>query len=240
MIYQAWEEPSRKKRVALAHRALEASANCADAFVLLAEEEAKTGQAERELYQSGVEAGRRALGEGFFQDEKNVGHFWGLLETRPFMRALAGLAGVQWHLGQRDEALASQQELLRLNPNDNQGIRYLLLRHLLELGRDDQARLLLKSYHDDGAAEWAYSEALLAFRCSGESGAANRALARALEANRHVPAYLSGKKRIPLHLPDALSPGREDEAVDYAAAALQVWRVTPGALDWLRRQALTP
>ena len=32
-----------------------------------------------------VETGQRTLGEQFFKE--NRGHFWGILETRPYMRA---------------------------------------------------------------------------------------------------------------------------------------------------------
>ncbi|MEW5901329.1 MAG: hypothetical protein AB1715_07720, partial [Acidobacteriota bacterium] len=40
LIYDACDEPSRKKRIAMARRALEISKDCADAYVFLAEEEA--------------------------------------------------------------------------------------------------------------------------------------------------------------------------------------------------------
>lgn len=40
------------------------------------------------------------------------------------MRARAALAGTLWRLGRREEAVDHQRELLRLNPNDNQGLRY--------------------------------------------------------------------------------------------------------------------
>jgi len=36
----------------------------------------------------------------------------------------AALAQVLWRLGRCEEAVDHQRELLRLNPNDNQGLRY--------------------------------------------------------------------------------------------------------------------
>lgn len=33
------------------------------------------------------------------------GHFWGILETRFYMRARAGLAEALWELGERDAAI---------------------------------------------------------------------------------------------------------------------------------------
>lgn len=89
LIYDAWEETSTKKRIALAKKALNISRDCADAYNLLAEE-AETPRDALDFYSQGVEAGRRALGEAFFKE--HTGHFWGMHETRPFMRALVGKA----------------------------------------------------------------------------------------------------------------------------------------------------
>src|SRR2546421_12928373 len=48
------------------------------------------------------------------------GHFWGFLETRPYMRARAGLASTLLQLGDIDSALAHYRDMLKLIPNDNQ------------------------------------------------------------------------------------------------------------------------
>jgi tetratricopeptide (TPR) repeat protein len=234
LMYEAWEETTPARRTSLAKKALKLSADCADAYVLLAEE-AKTKQQALELYQKGVEAGRRALGTKFFADTENIGHFWGIIETRPFMRAVEGLATTLWDLGRLDEAQTQYRELLRLNPGDNQGIRYSLLTLLLELDQVDEAGTLLKEFEGDWSADWAYSEALLAFRKYGSSRQAQAALKRALKVNRHVPDYLTGKKRVPLDYPPYVTMGGEDEAIQYAKQHLNFWRKTPGAVAWLEK-----
>ncbi len=73
------------------------------------------------------------LGPEFF--EENVGHFWGIVETRPYMRARLGLAFTLWGTGERDAAIEQAQDMLRLNPGDNQGVRYPLMLWLLETER---------------------------------------------------------------------------------------------------------
>lgn len=103
LIYEAFETESSRKRVQLAKKALKVSPDCADAYVLLAEEDAGSLEEARELCQKGVEAGERALGRETFEEE--AGHFWGILETRPYMRARQGLAVCLWELGQREEAI---------------------------------------------------------------------------------------------------------------------------------------
>ena len=231
LMYQAFEEPNPGKRIALAHEALSISPNCADAYVLLAEEEADTIQRALEYYQQGVAAGERALGREFFAE--NAGDFWAILETRPYMRARAGLADVLWRLKRQDEALEHYREMLRLNPNDNQGIRYLLLVLLLEMEREGEAMALLKQYADEWSAVWLYTRALLEFRKQDASLQANKALADALKENPHVPAYLTGKKRMPNTRPPLIGMGDENEAIAYASDHLNHWRRTPGAIEWL-------
>jgi hypothetical protein len=61
IMYEAWETDNRKNRIRLAKEALIISPDCADAYNLLAEEEAKTLGEAKELYQKGINAGRRAL-----------------------------------------------------------------------------------------------------------------------------------------------------------------------------------
>ena len=232
VMYRAWEASSPARRVALARQALEISPDCADAYVLLVEH-STGGLAESiALLREGVAAGERALGKRAFKDD--VGHFWGLLETRPYMRARAGLAQLLREAGQHDEAIAHYRDLLRLNPNDNQGLRYELASYLLELGLDDELTGLLATYEDDCSATWAYSAALLAFRKRGDDEDARQLLVDAQQVNPHVPAYLLGKRKLPKRLPDYMGMGDESEAVIYASSATGGWKNAAGALDWLR------
>ena len=235
LMYRAWEESNPAKRIALAHDALVASPNCADAYVLLAEEQAPNVEHALEYYRQGVTAGERALGKEYFAE--NEGDFWGLLETRPYMRARTGLADALWQLQQYDEAITHYNDLLRLNPGDNQGIRYLLLNLLTRLERDADVEQLLAQFEDDAGAAWLYASALHEFRRNGASERGNEALREALQENKHVPAYLTGAKRIPHALPQMIGFGDENEAIAYAADHINSWRRTTGALEWLTTQA---
>ena len=115
VIYGAWEATTPRARIALARKALAISPLCADAFNLLAEE-AKSPTEARELYTKALEAAELALGPEAF--EEYAGHFWGFLETRPYMRAKAGLALTLLTLGEMDAAINHYREMLTLNPND--------------------------------------------------------------------------------------------------------------------------
>ncbi|HFQ14217.1 MAG TPA: hypothetical protein ENK40_05420 [Gammaproteobacteria bacterium] len=231
LIYQAWESDDPAERIDLAEQALGVSADCADAWVLLAEEGAVNLAQATEYYQKGVEAGERALGEQAFERDK--GHFWGLLATRPYMRARLGLAQCLWEKGEREVAIGHYQQMLELNPNDNQGIRHILLACLLEEKRHDEADALLAAYADEPSAVWCYSRALLAYRREGDSDHSRACRKAAIEQNKFVPAYLAGRRKLPRYLPDYIGIGDKTEAVAYVFDNRQAWRDTSGAISWL-------
>jgi len=235
VMYEAWETEDSDRRIELAERALSISPNCADAYNLLAKEDAETTAEALDLYRKGVEAGEKALGSKFFKE--NAGHFWGMLETRPYMRARLELARCLWESKRHDEALGHYYEMLRLNPSDNQGIRYILLACLGELGRfEEMDEFMGSNYQNDYSAEWFYTKALLAFVREGASTGASAALRAAMKQNKHAPDYLTGKKSIPRQLPDRVTLGGEDEAYCYASDFLDAWKRAPGALDWLEAE----
>lgn len=234
MMYEAWEQTTSRSRIALARKALGISPLCADAYVLLAEEAARSVEEARDFYAKGVEAGELALGpEGFAE---YAGHFWGFLETRPYMRARVGLALTLLKLSDEDGAISHFRDMLRLNPNDNQGIRYLLAGCLLRRGEEVALKELLASYKDEGSAFWLYTQALLAFRDGGEEDERATRLAReAWDANEHVPAILAGTKPPAPSEEGYITMGGPDEATDYVKECGSAWHRTPGAVAWLTK-----
>jgi tetratricopeptide (TPR) repeat protein len=237
LMYQAFEEADEQRRLRFAKRALEICPNCADAYVVLAEH-AQNGKEALALYQQGVGAGERALGPNAF--ERDVGHFWGILETRPYMRARLGLAHTLWTVGRREEAVQHLEEMLRLNPGDNQGGRYTLASFLLLLDRDGDLARLLQQYPDETSATWAYTKAVLAFRQQGDTQETRHLLEEARKTNKHVTAYLLAQKFPPPEQPSYYSPGVENEALNYVAGFMAGWKDTPGAVAWLRDNARKP
>jgi tetratricopeptide (TPR) repeat protein len=168
---------------------------------------------------------------------ENAGCFWGLMTTRPYMRARFGLGQCLEELGRREEAIGHYRELLGLNPNDNQGVRYSLLSILLTAGLDDEAGVLLQQFRDEPTAMWLYSLALWTYRREGNSPAAHASLRRALAVNRRVPKYLIGKQELPHSDPPSYALRSEEEAVICARALVGLWQAAPGAVEWLRTEA---
>jgi tetratricopeptide (TPR) repeat protein len=229
LFYRALEVKGRR-RIELARKALEVSPDCADAYVLLAEETGDEKQA-RPLYEQGVAAAERVIGPELFASE--AGQFWSNLRTRPYLRALEGLADVCWYLGERQESIEHLQELLRLDAEDYLSARHRLAARLLTVGDDASVQALLERFPEDDSASWLYSRALLLFRRHGDGDESLRALAEALEANSFVPLYLLGLEKLPRRLPEIIEAGEQSEAVEYVVQATFAWANAPGSLEWL-------
>jgi tetratricopeptide (TPR) repeat protein len=230
IMYDAFDARGRKQ-LQLARKALEIYPDCADAYVLLAEH-CPDVQKACDYYEKGVAAGERVLGEDFFEEE--AGSFWGILETRPYMRARLGLAHCLEEMGQLDKAAEHYREMLRLNPNDNQGVRELLLICLLRQKKDAEAEDLLKRYKNDRCmALWCYAMALLTFRQKGDTATARNRLKKAVVVNKYVPKYLLCLEEMPDIAPASYQLGSTEEAIICAVQLTDVWEDTPGANEWL-------
>jgi tetratricopeptide (TPR) repeat protein len=242
LAFEAWESEDPERRLELAATALKLCPWCGDAYGLLAMGAPPNSDIAIHLWRMAVAAAEFALkaelGEDVF--DTYVGDFWGVLETRPYMRARAGLSHALWDFGERDAALVIDLEGLRLNPNDNQGARYIAACRLLALGRDRELAALFDAYPDEDSAFLAFTRAAWSFRREGDSEKSRQLLAEAIGTNRHVAVYLLGRRRMPESLPGTYGLGDEDEAVHYVEMSIEAWRSVPGALMWLSKCARLP
>ncbi len=223
-----------QKAASLCRKALEVYPKCTDALTMLAEIEVDTVRDYVERMREAVDAGRHELGPKCFREDK--GHFWGLLETRPFMRAMAQLAfalldwGTPEHV---DEAIEIFEEMIELNPNDNQGVRDWLASCYLGRKRYDDAAALFERYPEDWLAAPAWARVLHAYVTDGE-GRATELLTEARERNAHVEDYLTGRKRRPRQRAGMYSPGDKAEASYCADMLWEAWKKHPKAKKWLK------
>ncbi|RSL32153.1 hypothetical protein D7Z54_17155 [Salibacterium salarium] len=222
MLYDAMLESDVQGKIDTIKQALEIDDNQPDAYLQLAEMTDDTEEA-LQWTNKAIEAGRNALGEDFFEEEK--GHFWGLTETRPFMRAMQQYA-VLMEAHDVNEAVKTYEEMLDLNPGDNQGVRYQVLPLYFSIGDKQKIEALLREYQE-GTTFWLCYEALLEYLKHGVSKTLEKKLQDIHHANPFVLDYLSDMSRIPKHLLqqsiEAYSPGSQEEAVIYVVEAGYLW-----------------
>lgn len=231
LAWEAYDEPDPLRAVALALQATAIDPGCVDAAVTVATRGASSPQSEIAILQDAVREAEKRLGRKFFRENK--GDFWGLVETRPYMRARSALAEALWSVGQRAEAIAHYEAMLELNPQDNQGLRYALIGPYFCTDRLNGVQRLLQEYADDDCAVFNWARALERF-VSGDLTAAAHALEHAKSANPHVLPFLTGKRRLPRALPAMYGHGDKNEAIICADALLAAWRHHPAAMKWLK------
>lgn len=232
LVYEAWELPA-PERSERALRALVLSPRCADAYLLLADG-APSARERLQLCRQAIVAARAAMGDSFEAGED----LWKRLSNRPYLRARSAYARALWDQSELEAAAQEIHELMKLNPGDNLGLRYLLLPLLIQLGQKSEAEALLRHWSGEPSPEWDFNRALISYWRRGSSRAADNHLRKAMGRNPHVAAYLLGLNPVPHRLPDAITFGHEDEAIDYAARAHGAWSGVRGALEWLGQTAL--
>lgn len=203
---------------------------------LLQESELERDKKRRiELLEKAVNLGRAQLGGEFFKD--NIGYFWGLIETRPFMRALVNLADAYRQAHMRDKSLLCYKECLLLCPGDNLGARYILPALLMEMGDFSEALALIDQYTDElhYSAFLAYSRALCLTALAASETDVNAAFDLAYQCNTGVPSMLLSEGELPLPDSPYCSSGDKNEAIFYATENRVLWRNIPGALQHLKR-----
>jgi len=237
LAYNAWEAISLEAALKLARRAVQLHPACVDALMILAQAKSKSREDEIKEMERIVNLGAKDLGEQFFK--RNRGHFWGILETRPYMRASTYLAQILADAGRISDAIKHYEEMLKLNPNDNQGLRYPLIGHYLAMGRLKQVHGLFKQFEDEESAVFDWARVLERF-LSDDAVGATSALAKARKQNKFVEAYLIGHKRMPKHMPEMYGWGDENEAIVCADALGAAWNRHPEAAAWLKAQTQEP
>jgi tetratricopeptide (TPR) repeat protein len=201
-------------------------------------------------FEKGIEKGRERFEEQI--KESGEGHgLWGYIEARDFMRLLEEKAKALVVLMRMEEAAEVYQEMLALNPIDNQGIRSELLRIFLIHRRLDDARALLDRFSNDALVDMAYGRALLeiadtvdksgfevpeagspgapaspaAFRKSlgREFDAAIKCLDHAVKVNPFVPLFVTHGSVLDVEVDELACFGGPYEAVIYAQQWCMLW-----------------
>ncbi|MDQ3020720.1 MAG: hypothetical protein M3R36_09130 [Bacteroidota bacterium] len=183
-------------------------------------------------YEKGVNIGKRLFGGNYL--EKHRGQFWGFHETRPFMRCMSDYSDCLYKLGKKSESISVKEEMILLNPNDNQGVRDQLMLYLIELNEFEKFKTYCKLFPGDFGAYAYFNRTLYSFKTEGENEKSYKLLKKAIEENKFVlPMIISSK--IQTEYPNTYGIGSKEEAKYYSVFAQKIWQQTPGAVKWLMK-----
>lgn len=166
--------------------------------------------------QAAVAIGLHAIPAAFNWDCDRIP--WGFMSNRPFLCAYHSLGVHRMESGAWQAAITIFKRLLAVNPNDNQGVRYILPTCWFET--NDVAAVIAHcgNYPEDAGPDILYSRAL-ALLIAGRVEDAHAAIGEAVRASPLIARELIKR----LHVePERRNPGRI--TVGGAAEAWEYWR----------------
>ncbi len=234
-----------------AEKALAISPYCLGAWQILAEL-TETEEDAIAILKIGIDHGRELHAELIASVGPEDG-IWGHMEARDFMHLLHDLANFYDATDEIEQAVEIYEELLRLNPGDNQGVRSDLLHDYIVLNQTTDARALLKRFEDiiETDTDLAYGAALLEIMSAMESfddtwmdeierqqpsdiagfkkffgknfQIVDKAMKTAMKANPYVGLVMTMPGIMEMEEPALYSIGGPDEALIYAHKHAPTW-----------------
>lgn len=168
----------------------------------------------------------KAIPDGFNPTEEEI--LWLHINNRPFLRSFHSVGLELMNEGRLDEAIDKFFFLIMVNPNDNQGIRYLIIDCYSQLGRFEDFFKIDELYPDDYSVDFLYGKALALFK-TNQPYKAKKQLATAAKMFPYVLEELKKAKHVfpadefdrPL---DGIPIGSRQEAFDYWRRMGKFWK----------------
>ncbi|MEG0855795.1 MAG: DUF6398 domain-containing protein [Terrisporobacter sp.] len=159
------------------------------------------------------------------------GQLWSVEEARPYIMVKDELAYV-YALGERfEDAIKTYNEILKLDEEDNLGVRYKLFMLLMQNRKFEEGDQLIEKYKYDESTFMEYTKALYYFVKKDEEKA-RECIHKGLDENKYVPVYLLGMKEADT-VGDEYVCGSVEEAMYYFQENAEYWLNEEGSLYWL-------
>lgn len=231
LVYDGWERVADGDAAGarkVLQKALRLDPTLADAHNALAALAATPSDAEA-LYRRAYTLAREAL----VSESPEAALWWGEIDTRPYMRARHGLGLALEAQGRFREAISEYEALLELNPNDNQGVRYLLAPTYLKAGDLPGALVAYDRYDaaypdDSGDPDHAFLYGL-ALWATGRAADAARVWNRAVFDNLYLAPALLGLPAPTTRLWHGTNLAEPDVARDHVREYGALWDRYPDA-----------
>jgi tetratricopeptide (TPR) repeat protein len=224
-----WWAGDRRRAVKSFRRAIELDPLHADAHnhLGIVGLEARKLSAAEQHFRAAIDGGQRHL-------EREGGRVpWGFIENRPYLRGLANLALALSAQKKWPEALAIHKQMLKLNPDDNQGIRWLVGMDCLRVGDDEGAIEAFERVMAEEAG-CGFGLALARLRALGPSADIGEPLLTGFAANRYVAPMLLGERWERLDAFHGSNIAEPEWADDVVSAQADLWHAIPRGADVLR------
>lgn len=124
-----------------------------------------------------------------YTDEKSIGNYWNILETRPYMRLRDRYMETLKECGMIRRAVSECEEMMRLCENDNLGIRFILMHLYALLEEEEKALALHQKYDAHEESQMLFPLSVLYFKL-GDLDRAGEYLDRLFAANKDTKKFI--------------------------------------------------
>ena len=180
---------TKKEALKYAKKAAELEPDNLDAAAMVIELSCTSSEKLSEKYKNLIDETEEKLKEqGYFEDD-NIGEFWLIFETRPYMRLLEKYASHFVECGQMRLAISVYEKMLELCTNDNLGVRYTLM-HLYIYLEDEQSALELYEKYPEESTQFLLPLSILYYKL-GDLRKSNQYLKKLIEVNEDTRKFFN-------------------------------------------------
>lgn len=148
-FYELAENASSKAQaLKFAKKAVELDSDNIDAKRMVEEITTEHPYEMVEKYQKLIVYGKKVMTKKGYMNEVSMGEYWGISETRPFIRLYSAYLDLLVDCGMMRMATNVGEEIIRYNEADNLGIRYILM-HIYAYLEDENSMLDLYRKYDE-------------------------------------------------------------------------------------------
>lgn len=239
LLFEAYEEPIKAKAIKLAKQALALNPNNIDAENFITKHETNTIK-KLKKYEETLNKEKTNLEKENYFNKENIGIFWGLMETRPYMRTKHSYMLTLMELGRYTEAIKQGEELLELCESDNLGVRYLIIGLYTVLERFEECEKIYNKYSDDSTF-MLFPLAVMYYK-RGDYRKCKKILKEIQENNKYLLDYLIGIKKFTkaktkdIEINGTYSWGSESEAYFVAKDYKYLLETVPTFVEFIERE----
>ena len=213
LLDKAENAKSKAQAIKYAKEAYDMCPDCFDAILFQAHLEDNPLKRWK-LLEEGLKFERDKLEKEEQFKKDNIGHFYGIFETRPYIRGLYAKADYLILDGKIKQARDVCKEILKLNENDNMGARYLLMAIYAYLEEEKDMLKLYKKYSEEGL-EMLFPLFTLYYK-QGDDKKAKEYLDRINKANPNFIKFFKGTMKENKNIPEGYySKGDSSEVIMY-------------------------
>ena len=233
------EKNDEQGALRMARKALKLEPDNLDAEWFIIQREEKDPENLLGRIRQALDRGQAALEKQRYYEEDSIGHFWQILETRPYIRLKDEYVSLLKELGRLKMAAREAEEIIRLNEQDNLGVRFTLM-HLYAMLEDaDSAGILLKKYSEQDEGQMLLALALLYYKL-GETDRAEKYLRRLTKVNKETRIFLRDmqndrldRKSEEIRKRGGYSPFSEEELIMALMENEEAYQSAPLFFHWM-------